>query len=246
MATLLVVTAQIQAQQGENTPRSGRKDKPQQTAPVKQQPNAQNKSSQNNTGQNATGKDPNRNEDRAIGNKNESLMQVDTARGTGTNAPYAKTPDAVKEKLTPDGATNNTNTPNSMNATPITPDASSSYNPASNSGVGENMEQLSDTFHYMDQLNTNIPSAKGGMNAGSGGANTTTSPARGEANTGGSTSTNATGKTKMGTTGTGFSTGANAGENAGNTSPGTNASNRTNTTTDKGATQKKGKKDPIR
>lgn len=245
----LLVVGSVYAQQEQNTQRNGRKDNPQQTPPVRQnaatKANSQTGASQNNTGQNATGNNPNRNEDRAIGNKTDNLIQVDTARGAGARAPHDKTSAAVKDAATPDGATNNTNTPNSMNATPITPDASNSYNRTSNGGIGEDLEQKSGTFHYMDKLNTDIPSSKGGVKPGDG-ANATSSPTQGDASTGASMSTNATGKTKMGTTGTGYSTGSNAGENAGNTKPGTNAGNRTPTTTREQTGKGKTRRDTIR
>lgn len=251
LVAALLLAGSVSAQRAEsNQPRSGRQDTEAQTPPVKQDANtkakAQNGASQNNAGQNATGDNPNRNEDHAIGNKNDNLMQMDTARGTRPRAPHNKTPEAIQKAATPEGATNNTSTPNSMNATPTTPDASNSYNRTSNGGIGEDKMQNSSTFHYMDKPNPNLPSSKGGVSTQPGGLNTTTRPARGEANTGGSTSTNATGQTKAGTTGTGYSTGANAGENSGNTSSGNNSDNRTQTTRPEPTGKGKTKRDTIR
>jgi|GEM_PF-6392656 len=244
---ILITTSTFaqQSTQGSNVQgRSGRKDKPQQTPPVQNQPNRQNQGNQNRQneqGINATGNNTNRNEDRIIGNKNDNLMRMDTSRGLSTDAPHGKTPDKQLEKTTPDPTSTNTNTPNSMAPSPSTPDASNSYNPTSNGGIGKDTAQTSDTRHYMDKLRTDIPSAQGASgNKGNSGSGTTTKPAN--STTGGSYSENSTGKTRMGTTGTGFSTGGNAGENAGNTVGGKGSTNRKSTTTRQGATQKQAPK----
>jgi len=234
----LLLAGSAYAQQGRNTPRSGRKDQPQQTAPVQNQ-NAK-QQSQMKSSQNATGQSNNRNDDRIIGNKEDNLMEMDTSRGKGADTPHGKTPDAIKEKATPEPASNRTNTPNSMVPEPDNSNVSSDYNPTSNGGIGRDTMQIQDTKNYMNDLNKKIPSAKKPANRQSGNSTvgTTTGPAN--AGKGGlSPSVNETGKTKIGTTGTGYSTGSNAGENAGNTSAGNNASNRTSTTTQKPAAKPK-------
>lgn len=104
----------------------------QETKTNQQKPQSSTQSSSNNT----QNKNVNRNDDRAIGNKNDNPLPVDTTRGTGSTSPHEKTPAGVTEKAKPEPNSDKPNTPNSMNADPSRPDASSSYNRSSNGGIG--------------------------------------------------------------------------------------------------------------
>ena len=210
LLTCLLLAGAVYAQQGRNTPRSGQ---PQQTTPAQGQ--AGQKPMRDTKTLNDAGQDQNRNAERSIGNKQDDLIEMDTARGMDAESPHAKTPDAVKKKNTPENATNRTNTPNSMVPGPDNSNVSNDYNPTSNGGVGRDVSQTQDTYNYM-KPNPNLPSAKRLSPAGAVPQTPTTA---GPANNGAgglSETVNTSGKTKMGTTGTGYSSGPGAGTNAGN------------------------------